>query len=219
MKSFTGMFKKAFLLTICMFLLCSIIYPLALTGVSQLIFPVQANGNLIDANGEPTKNQEEAVGSALVGQKFTDDRFFKGRVSSVNYNTYTDDGMVYGDESTEYGGVSSGTFNYGASNEDLKARVEADLAAFLESHPGIKAEEVPADLITASGSGLDPHISLQAAKVQVPLISEKTGLSEEELNTIIDNATEGKVFGVLGEEKMNVLKANIAIANAIGYNK
>lgn len=217
MKSFFKMFKKAFLVTVCMLLLCSVIYPLALTGVSQLIFPVQANGSLIDKNGEPTKDASAAVGSSVIGQQFTDERFFRGRVSSVNYNTYTDEGMYAGTED-EYTGVASGSFNYAPSNPALKERVEADMAAFLETHPGVKAEDIPADLMTASGSGLDPHISIEAAKVQVPLISEKTGLSEEELNKIIEDATEGKALGLFGENKMNVLKANIAIADAIGYN-
>lgn len=217
MKSFFKMFKKAFLVTVCMLLLCSVIYPLALTGVSQLIFPVQANGSLIDKNGEPTKDASAAVGSSVIGQQFTDERFFRGRVSSVNYNTYTDEGMYVGTED-EYTGVASGSFNYAPSNPALKERVEADMAAFLETHPGVKAEDIPADLMTASGSGLDPHISIEAAKVQVPLISEKTGLSEEELNKIIEDAMEGKALGLFGENKMNVLKANIAIADAIGYN-
>ena len=217
MKSFLKMFKKAFLVTVCMLLLCSVVYPLALTGVSQLIFTVQANGSLVDENGNPVKTAEEAVGSSVVGQKFTDDCFFKGRISSVNYNTYTEDGVYAGTED-EYAGVASGTFNYGPSNPALKERVEADMAAFLETHPGVKAEDIPADLLTASGSGLDPHISIQAAKVQVPLICEKTGLSESEVNQIIEDAAEGKVLGIFGEDKMNVLKANIAIANAIGYN-
>lgn len=217
MKSFFKMFKKAFLVTVCMLLLCSVIYPLALTGVSQLIFPVQANGSLIDKNGEPTKDASAAVGSSVIGQQFTDERFFRGRVSSVNYNTYTDEGMYAGTDD-EYTGVASGSFNYAPSNPALKERVEADMAAFLETHPGVKAEDIPADLMTASGSGLDPHISIEAAKVQVPLISEKTGLSEEELNKIIEDATEGKALGLFGENKMNVLKANIAIADAIGYN-
>lgn len=217
MKSFFKMFKKAFLVTVCMLLLCSVIYPLALTGVSQLIFPVQANGSLIDKNGEPTKDAAAAVGSSVIGQQFTDERFFRGRVSSVNYNTYTDEGLYAGTDD-EYTGVASGSFNYAPSNPALKERVEADMAAFLETHPGVKAEDIPADLMTASGSGLDPHISIEAAKVQVPLISEKTGLSEEELNKIIEDATEGKALGLFGENKMNVLKANIAIADAIGYN-
>lgn len=210
MNSFFKMFKNAFILTVSLLVLCSVVYPLALTAVSQVVFPKQANGNLIMINGE-------AVGSELVGQDFTDERFFRGRVSSVGYNTYTQEDLVPDAEgNTAYGGVSSGSFNYGASNPDLKTRVEQDVQNFLNSHPGVKAEDIPADLLTASGSGLDPHISPASARIQVGVISAATGLTEEELNTIIDQNTEHKVFGVFGEEKVNVLKANIEIATAIG---
>lgn len=210
MNSFFKMFKNAFILTVSLLVLCSVVYPLALTAVSQVVFPKQANGNLIMINGE-------AVGSELVGQDFTDERFFRGRVSSVGYNTYTQEDLVPDAEgNTAYGGVSSGSFNYGASNPDLKTRVEQDVQNFLSSHPGVKAEDIPADLLTASGSGLDPHISPASARIQVGVISAATGLTEEELNTIIDQNTEHKVFGVFGEEKVNVLKANIEIATAIG---
>lgn len=202
MKSFLNMFRSAFVLTIALMVLCSVVYPLALTGVGQLFFNKQANGSLIEINGE-------AVGSELIGQQFTDQRYFQGRISSVGYNTYTE-----GDEA--YGGVASGSFNYGASNPDLKTRVEADIQTFLAAHPDVKAEDIPADLLTASGSGLDPHISPAAAKVQIPAIAKATGLTEEGLAQIVDNNTNHKVLGVFGEEKVNVLEANIEIALAIG---
>lgn len=204
MKSLLKMLKSAFILTAALLVLCSVVYPLSLTGVSQLIFPKQANGSLIEVKGQP-------VGSELVGQQFTDPRFFRGRVSSVNYNTYTE-----GD--ADYGGVSSGSFNYAASNPDLKARVEEDLISFMKAHPEIKQEEIPADLLTASGSGLDPHISPESAKIQVPAIAKATGLTAEVLQEIIENNTEHKVLGVFGEDKVNVLKANIEIALAIGIH-
>lgn len=210
MNSFLKMFKSAFILTVVLMVLCSVVYPLAVTGVSQLVFHKQANGNLVEVNGQ-------AVGSKLVGQNFTDERFFRGRVSSVNYNTYTEEDLIADAEgNTAYGGVSSGSFNYAATNPDLKARVEADLAAFLESHPTVKAEDIPADLLTASGSGLDPHISPKSAQIQVPAIAKATGLSEDALNQIIENNTDKKVLGVFGEDKVNVLEANIEIALAIG---
>lgn len=119
MKTFGKMLGKAFVFCIVMMVLCSFIYPLALTGVSQLTMKQKANGNLIDKNGEPTANIEEAVGSALVGQDFTEDYYFHGRVSSVNYNTYTAEQK----ENGEYGGVSSGTFNYGNSNPGFGSNV------------------------------------------------------------------------------------------------
>lgn len=209
MNSFMKMFKNAFILSVAMLLICGVIYPLSLTGVSQLVFNKQANGNLIKINGE-------AVGSELVGQKFTDARFFRGRVSSVNYNTYTEEDLIPDAEgNTAYGGVSSGNTNYGASNPDLKARVEADIEEFLASHPGVKKEDIPADLLTASGSGLDPHISPASAEIQIPAIAAATGLAEDVLQEIVKNNTDSKLFGVLGENKVNVLKANIEIAEAL----
>ena len=212
MKKFGKMLGKAFVFCIVMIVLCSFVYPLALTGVSQLTMKNNANGNLIDKNGEPTNNIEEAVGSELVGQDFTEDYFFQGRVSSVHYNTYTEEQK----ESGEYGGVSSGSFNYGNSSPDLEARIKKDLDSFLASHPGVKAEDVPADLLTASGSGLDPHISPEAARVQIPAVAEHSGLSEEEISRIVEENTEGKALGVFGEERVNVLKCNLAIARAMG---
>lgn len=211
MKNFGKMLAKSFTFCIVMIVLCSFIYPLALTGASQLTMKAKANGNLIDKNGKSTTNVQEAVGSALVGQDFAEDYYFQGRVSSVNYNTYTEEEK----DSGEYGGVSSGSFNYGNSNPDLKERIQTDLESFLASHPGIKAEDVPSDILTASGSGLDPHISPEAAAVQVALVAENSGLSEEEVTKIVKNNTENKALGVFGEQRVNVLKCNIAIANAM----
>ncbi|MFR8547150.1 MAG: potassium-transporting ATPase subunit KdpC [Lachnospiraceae bacterium] len=211
MKNFGKMLRTAFAFCIVMMLVCSFLYPLALTGVSQAAMKDKANGSLIDKNGEPTTDVKEAVGSSLIGQDFSRDCFFRGRVSSVNYNTYTQEQK----ESGAYGGVSSGSFNYGNSNPDLEARIQEDLDAFLASHPGIKAEDVPADLLTASGSGLDPHISPQAARVQIAAVAEHSGLSEEQVETIVEENTEHRLFGVFGEERVNVLKCNLAVAEAM----
>ena len=213
MKNFSKMLKTAFAFCVVMMLVCSFIYPLALTGVSQAAMKNKANGSLIDKNGEPVADAKEAVGSALIGQDFSQDCFFKGRVSSVNYKTYTQEQK----ESGEYGGVSSGSFNYGNSNPELAARIRQDLDAFLAAHPGVKAEDVPEDLLTASGSGLDPHISPQAAKVQIAAVAEHAGLSEEEVSRIVEENTEHKLFGVFGEERVNVLKCNLAIAEAMQF--
>lgn len=212
MKKTAKSIGKAFIFSIVMMILCAFAYPLALTGVSQVAMKGKANGNLIDRNGNPTSNKEEAVGSALVGQDFTEDYFFRGRVSSVNYNTYTEEQK----ESGEYGGVSSGSFNYGNSNPELKARIEADLEDFLASHPGVRREEVPSELLTASGSGLDPHISRKAAEIQIRTVAENSGLSEEKVKEIVEENTEHKAFGVFGEERVNVLKCNLAVAKEMG---
>lgn len=212
MKNFGKMFKKAFVVTIAMLLICGFIYPFALTGLGQLFFKEQANGSIIKVNGKE-------VGAKFVGQQFTDDRFFKGRPSQYNYNTYTEDGYYAGkekEEGNEYAGLSSGSANYGNSNPALKERVEADIEAFRESHPDVDVEDIPGDLLTASGSGLDPHITVASAEIQVPAVSEASGLSEEELKEIIKDNTTGKVLGVFGEETVNVLECNIAIAEKLG---
>ena len=209
MKNFVSYFKKAFILTLVLMVMCSVIYPLVLTGLGQVMFKKQANGNLVEVNGE-------VVGSELVGQNFTDDRYFHGRVSSVNYNTYTEEEA----EDGTYGGVSSGSFNYGATNPDLEARVKESVADFKERYKDATGEEltedIPADLMTASGSGLDPHISPASAEIQVPIVAANSGLSEERVRELVDENTSHKILGVFGEEKVNVLKCNIAIAQEIG---
>lgn len=212
MKKLGKSIGKAFVFCVVMMLLCSFAYPLALTGVSQVAMKEKANGNLIDQNGNPTVDPEEAVGSALVGQDFTEDYFFKDRVSSVNYNTYTEEQK----ENGEYAGVSSGSYNYGNSNPELKERIEKDLDEFLATHPGVKKEDVPSDLLTASGSGLDPHISPEAAEVQVKAVAEHSGLSEETVREIVKENTEEKVLGIYGEARVNVLKCNLGIAEKMG---
>ena len=209
MKKLGKSIGKAFVFCAVMMLLCSFAYPLALTGISQVAMKEKANGNLIDKNGNPTADPEEAVGSALVGQDFTEDYFFKGRVSSVNYNTYTEDQK----ENGEYAGVSSGSYNYGNSNPELKERIEKDLDEFLATHPGVKKEDVPSDLLMASGSGLDPHIS---PEVQVKAVAEHSGLSEETVREIVKENTEEKVLGIYGEARVNVLKCNLGIAEKMG---
>lgn len=212
MKKFGKMLGKTFAFSIIMMVICSFVYPLALTGISQLTMKEKANGNLIDKNGNPTTDKDKAVGSALVGQDFTEDYYFHGRVSSINYNTYTEEEK----ESGEYQGVSSGSFNYSNSNPELEKRIEEDIHEFMEKHPNVEREEIPSDLLTASGSGLDPHISPEAAEVQVATVAEQSGLSEEEVEKIVEENTEHKVLGIFGEERVNVLKCNLAIANAMG---
>lgn len=123
MKNFGKYLKKAAAVTFTLLLICGVIYPLALTGIGQVLFPRQANGSIVKADGKE-------VGSEVVGQEFEGDQYFHGRISSVNYNTYTKEEK----ESGEYTGVASGSFNYGATSEDLKARVENDVKAFKERY-------------------------------------------------------------------------------------
>lgn len=197
--------RNAFMVTLILLLVCGFGYPLLLTGFAQLAFPHQANGSIITLDGK-------AVGSELVGQDFTEDYFMKCRPSAVNYNTYTAEQKASG----EYTGVSSGSKNYGPSNPDLAARVQADMAAFLEKNPQVTKQDIPTDLLTASGSGLDPHISPASASVQLAKLSEASGLSLDVLKEIVANHTEGKVMGVFGEDRVNVLGVNIDIAQKMG---
>lgn len=204
-KSLLGGVKVAGLVSLVMLLICGLLYPLALTGLSQLFFPHQANGSILMADGV-------AVGAEFVGQQFTDERYMQGRPSSVGYNTYTQADKDSGD----YTGPGSGSNNYAATNPDLAARVEADLASFLAANPEVKAEDIPTDLLTASGSGLDPHISPASADIQLPRIAGSTGLTEESLREIVKQNTEGKVLGVFGENRVNVLGVNLDIAKELG---
>lgn len=208
MKNFGKYLKKAAAVTFTLLLICGVIYPLALTGIGQVLFPRQANGSIVKADGKE-------VGSEVVGQEFEGDQYFHGRISSVNYNTYTKEEK----ESGEYTGVASGSFNYGATSEDLKARVENDVKDFKERYREATGEEftgeIPADMLTASGSGLDPHISPESAEVQLPIVAAKSGLSEDEVEKIVENNTEHKVLGIFGEEKVNVLKCNLEIKEAM----
>ena len=204
MKIFFKYFKNALLVSIAMFAICGFAYPMIMTGISQIIFPHQANGSLIEENGE-------VVGSSLVGQDFTDERLFHCRPSAYNYNTYTEEDKENGD----YGGVSSGSNNYAPSNPDLEKRINEDIEKFLQENPTIEKEDIPSDIITASGSGLDPHISVEAANVQIDRVSENTGLTKKQLKKMIEENTEGKFLGIFGEEKVNVLELNLSLAKEI----
>lgn len=200
---------RAITVSIALLLICGVIYPLGMTGVSQLIFHKQANGSIVEYNGKP-------VGSELLGQAFSDIRFFHGRVSAVNYNTYDPADKTPDKEGkTAYSGVASGSANLAPSNPALVERVQKDIDAFLIANPGVKKEDIPTDLLTSSGSGLDPNISPEAAKIQIPAISKATGISSDELNKIVEKYTEGRTFGIFGEPRFNVLKANIEISGMI----
>ena len=204
------------LVTLVLLLICGLIYPVVMTGLSQALFPSQANGSIIYVDGQ-------AVGAKNVGQDFTEDYFMWCRPSAYNYNTYyeedTDgDGQVeqYYNDGSEFAGLSSGSNNYAPSNPALTERVEADIEAFLEKNPGLTREDIPTDLMTASGSGLDPHISPMSAEIQIPRIVEASGLSEDVVRQIIADNTNGKTLGVFGEETVNVLGVNVDIAQAMG---
>lgn len=178
----------AFRTSLLMILLCGLVYPLVSTGVAQVLFPQQANGSMLrDAEGR-------GVGSELIGQFFANPAFFQGRVSSVDYN-----------------GAGSGSSNYAPSNPALIQRIKDSITAWQKQNPGVPISQVPVDLITNSGSGLDPHISPQAAQVQIPRISGLTGIAQDRLKTLVQEQTEGRSAGVFGEPRVNVLKLNLAL--------
>lgn len=211
MKEFLHGTRQAVIVTVVLMLICGLLFPCLLTGLSSVIFPHQAGGSLISVNGT-------AVGAEHVGQEFTQDCYMWSRPSAYHYNVYTEseDGRKYYNDGTEFGGLASGSNNYAPSNPALVERVEADMEAFLEKNPEIKREDIPTDLLTASGSGLDPHISPASAQIQLPRIAQASGLSEESLQEIVKRNTAGKLLGVFGEETVNVLKVNIEIAQAMG---
>ncbi len=191
---------RAVTITIALFIICGLVYPLAMTGISQLLFHHEANGSMLEINGKQT-------GSQLLGQNFTDSRYFHGRISAVNYNTYDSK------DKTAYSGPGSGSANLAPSNPELVKRVKKDIDAFLKANPEIKKEDIPTDLLTSSGSGLDPDISPKAAKIQIPAISKATGISISDLEKIVEKYTTGRTLGIFGEPRFNVLKANIEIYN------
>ena len=209
-RKMAGVLRPALTVTVILMLVCGLAYPLLMTGLSQVIFPEQAGGSLIQMNGQ-------VVGSAFVGQEFTQPCFMKGRPSAVHYNTYKmdeNDQPVYLD-GTPFGGLASGSSNYGPSNPALVQRVQQDMQEFLAQHPDVQQQDIPTDLMTQSGSGLDPHISVASARVQLPAIAQASGLSMETLEQIVRNNTTGKLLGVFGQETVNVLGVNIQIAQTM----
>lgn len=203
--------RQSVVVTLILLLLCGFVFPVVLSGLSAVIFPSQANGSLVTADGE-------AVGAANVGQDFTEPYFMKCRPSAYHYNTYYEDeeGNQFYHDGSEFAGLASGSSNYAPSNPALTERVEADIEAFLAANPGVSREDIPADLMTSSGSGLDPHISPESAQIQIPALAEASGLGEEELQQIVADNTTGKLLGVFGEETVNVLGVNLDIAKAMG---
>lgn len=208
---FAGGLRQAVAVTLIFLVLCGFLFPVALSGLSAVMFPDQAKGSLVTADGE-------VVGAANVGQDFTEPYFMKCRPSAYNYNTYYEDaaGNRFYHDGSAFAGLSSGSNNYGPSNPALAERVEADIEEFLAANPDVTREELPADLMTASGSGLDPHVSPEGAQVQIPALAEASGLSEEKLEQIVADNTTGKLLGVFGGEAVNVLGVNLDIAAAMG---
>lgn len=178
--------KISIKLTLVMVVLCAVLYPLLIAGIGK-ITAGNGKGVTVSVNGK-------VVGYENIGQKFTEDKYFWGRPSAVDYNA-----------------AGSAGSNKGPSNPDYLQLVQQRIDSFLVHNPGIKKEEIPADLVTASGSGLDPNISPAAAWVQVKRIATVRKLSEEKLRTLVDSYIEKPPAGILGPSKVNVLKLNIAL--------
>jgi K+-transporting ATPase ATPase C chain len=176
-------------------ILTGLVYPLVVTGLAQVIFPRQANGSLLVRNGQ-------AVGSELIGQPFDDPKYFWGRLSATSPAGYT---AFNGDKLTG----SSGS-NYGPLNPALLEAAQTRIKALQEADPANKAP-IPVDLVTASGSGLDPHMSPAAAAYQVGRVARTRGLSEDTVRQMIAQHTEGRTLGLLGEPRVNVLTLNLAL--------
>jgi K+-transporting ATPase KdpC subunit len=181
--------KPALILFALLTLLTGVLYPLVVTGIAQLVFPRQANGSLIIRDGQ-------TVGSTLIGQPFDDPKYFWGRLSATSPFPYN-------------AAASSGS-NLGPSNPALMAAVQARIDALKAADPG-NTLPIPVDLVTASASGLDPHISVAAAYYQVPRVARARGMTEAAVIALINQYTEGRQFGFLGEPRVNVLLLNLAL--------
>lgn len=178
------------MLLLVMTLLTGIAYPLVVTGLSKVIFPKQAEGSLAYKDGQP-------IGSVLIGQNFSDPRYFYSRPSAAGKDGYD--------------AANSGGSNLGPTNKAFLASV-AERAQKVRTDNGLTSNTpVPGDLITASASGLDPQISPEAARIQVARVAKARNLSEQKVQSLVDQYTEGRQFGFLGEPRVNVLKLNIAL--------
>jgi potassium-transporting ATPase KdpC subunit len=190
--------RPAIVVLVALILITGLAYPLVMTGVAQVIFPYQASGSLIERDSK-------VVGSELIGQDFTSDKYFHGRVSAT---TAPDPKDPTKSIPAPYNAASSGGSNLGPSNKALVDRVQADITRLQKENPGTP---VPVDLVTTSASGLDPDISPEAALFQVPRIAKARNLPEDRIRQLVDDATEGRLLGLLGEPRVNVLKLNIAL--------
>jgi K+-transporting ATPase ATPase C chain len=181
--------KPALVLLVVFTIITGILYPTLITGLAQLIFPHQANGSLIVQNGQ-------VVGSELIGQQFDQPKYFWGRISDTS--------------GVAYNASASGGSNYSVLNPALQAQVETRLAALKAADPQ-NTLPVPADLVTASGSGLDPDISIAAAQYQAARVAKVRNISLDQVNALISQNTRGRILGFLGEKRVNVLKLNLAL--------
>jgi potassium-transporting ATPase KdpC subunit len=195
--------RPAIVLIIGLTVITGLAYPLAMTGIAQVIFPSQANGSLIERNGK-------VVGSALIGQAFASDRYFHGRLSATLGPDPSDPSKTV---AVPYNAANSGASNLGPTSKVLADRVRADVDKLKAENP---AAAIPADLVTTSGSGLDPDVSPEAALVQVPRIARARNLPEDRVRELVNGEVKGRFLGILGEPRVNVLALNLALDAATG---
>jgi K+-transporting ATPase ATPase C chain len=181
--------RPAIVVFLLLTVITGVVYPAVVTLIGQGLIPHAANGSIVEVNGKK-------VGSELIGQEFTDDKYFWGRPSATT---------------PAYNGASSSGSNLGPTNPDQIKNVKDRIEALRKAHPEKGDAPVPADLVTASGSGLDPHISPAAAEYQVARIAKARSMSEDALRKLVTEHTEGRTLGVLGEPRVNVLKLNLAL--------
>ena len=176
-------------------------YPLAMTGIAQAIFPYQSQGSLIEKDGK-------VVGSALIGQVFADDKYFHGRPSATNTPDPKDATKTI---DAPYNAANSGGSNFGPTNKTFIERVKGDLDKLKAENP---SAQVPIDLVTTSGSGLDPDISPETAMFQVPRVAKARNMPEDRVRQLVQDQTQSRWLGLLGEPRVNVLALNLALDSA-----
>ena len=191
-------FRPAIVLVVLLTLITGLAYPLAMTGIAGVIFPYQAQGSLIEKDGK-------VIGSALIGQVFVNDKYFHGRPSATNAPDPKDSTKTV---DAPYNAINSMGSNLGPTSKALADRMKGDVEALKKENP---SAAVPVDLVTTSGSGLDPDISPAAALFQVPRVAKARNLSEARVRALVESQVEGRTLGLLGELRVNVLNLNLAL--------
>jgi potassium-transporting ATPase KdpC subunit len=190
--------RPAIVMIVAMTVITGLVYPLGMVGLAQLFFPHRANGSLIEKNGK-------VIGSTLIGQYFTSDKYFHGRPSATTEPDPKDPSKTI---PVPYAADNSGASNLGPTNQALVDRVKADAARLAKENPGTP---IPVDLVTTSGSGLDPDISPAAALFQVARVAKARHLDPAKLRALVDEQTHDRLLGILGEKRVNVLELNLAL--------